>query len=144
MNRRYFEWDYTQGQVIQYERAGECNGCGACCLARVSYNITLQPIGGEVAAGRNGCETTNEQGRWFEVEVDGLRAFYGEPRIDFSTGFRCPALSLELRCTEHARKQGVCETWPINPAQVQPFEECSYTFKEVGRWPLRSDDDGKV
>lgn len=28
----------------------------------------------------------------------------------------------------------LCEAWPVIPDHVALFEECSYTFVEVGRW----------
>src|SRR5258708_38098563 len=36
---RFYEWNYDEGVVILYERLGECNGCGDCCLAAIQFTV---------------------------------------------------------------------------------------------------------
>lgn len=36
---RYFEFDIDSHTVTEYERIGECNGCGACCRELVEFYV---------------------------------------------------------------------------------------------------------
>jgi Fe-S-cluster containining protein len=133
----FYEWDYDAGVVIAYERLGECNGCGDCCMAAIQFAVT-----GRLGQGStpweehgNGGSSTTAQGVWSEVRVGGQRRFFrvndSKPGSD-----RCKNLTEDLRCNIHFTKPLFHKSWPTAPRQIMAFERCSYTFREVARWPL--------
>jgi Fe-S-cluster containining protein len=136
---RFFEWDYDNLVVIEYERLGECNGCGDCCIALIPFTIAGQPK--EVAeswegAGSGGAATTGT-GVWNEVRVGATRRFFRVGEIDASTRQRCPHLTENNQCAIHLTKPLFHKAWPLSPRHVTALERCSYSFREVGRWPLQ-------
>lgn len=139
---QYYEWDYTTRTVIQYERQGECNGCGACCKAHIEFRTSIRPdlppnvrMEGDPEPREGGAYTTGK-GIWSEVRLpDGRRRFFEVYEIKPDTG-RCSQLGEDNKCTMHLSKLLICSGWPFAPSQVAPFPECSYSFVEVGRWNI--------
>ncbi len=143
---RFFEWDYAQGVVILYERLGECNSCGDCCMAAIRFAVA-----GRLAAGNtpwavvgNGGPDTDGHGIWSEVSVSesamnqgdsGQRRFF--KITDVTPGSApCEQLTEDKRCKIHDTKPLFHKSWPMSPRQVTPFERCSYAFRELARWPI--------
>jgi hypothetical protein len=134
---RFFEWDYEQGVVILYERVGECNGCGDCCMAAIRFAIAGRVPGGEASWENigNGGMDTDGHGVWSEVRKDNMRRFFKITAVTPGSQ-RCERLTEDNRCTIHATKPLFHKSWPMSPRQVTPFERCSYTFRELARWPI--------
>ena len=133
----FYEWNYDEGVVIAYERLGDCNGCGACCMAAIQFAVA-----GRLAQGNrsweeygNGGSDTNAHGSWTEVRIGNERRFFQilDPKPNSE---RCQHLTEDLRCDIHFTKPLFHKSWPMSPRQVTPFEQCSYTFREIKRWPL--------
>jgi Fe-S-cluster containining protein len=136
---RYFEWDYNNNVVVEYERLGECNGCGDCCMALIRFFVTTKAQTTDrqetwYIAGNGGVSTTG-MGVWSEVQIGGKRRFYEVLEVS-PGGKTCPHLTEDKRCDIHATKPLFHKVWPIMPSQVTPFERCSYSFREVGRRPI--------
>lgn len=132
----FYEWDYDTGKVIQYQRNGECNECGQCCIALIGMKTAFDRSKGE-SGGRNGGTGTTEKGIWSEVEIDNASRYYQITEIDTeNTESRCPALSQENKCTEHFDRANLCKDWPMSPRQAEPFSDCSYSFEEIERWNI--------
>ncbi len=136
---RFFEWNYDEGVVIAYERQGECNGCGDCCKATIRFAVAGQFIeDGDLwqILGNGGVDTTGKH-IWSEVRVRGERRFFSVEAIQPGTG-RCSHLTGDNRCDVQLTKPLFHKAWPMSPRQTVPFERCSYTFRELARWPLAS------
>lgn len=134
-------WDYPAGEVIEYEREGECNRCGDCCRALISFKVQQ-----ETAAKLNGRwfgQTTTGRGKWAEAEGDGRRYFISEAEVIFpvDADMVCPKLATDSTCMVRAYRPTICRAWPMVPDHLKPFERCSYTFREVGRWPIPAQAD---
>lgn len=136
-DRRYFVWNYDMVEVVEYERHGECNGCGQCCAAYIFYDRSGTLIGSE-----NGCavgDSAGPEGIWHEV-TEGEHRWLIRLREVKLNASRCPSLTDDNRCAVHADKSAVkgvlplCDIWPMGPEQVEPFDQCSYRFEEIGRW----------
>src|SRR5262249_14676387 len=82
-----------------------------------------------------GGPSTSGQGIWSEVRVGSERRFFrqvsGKPGPD-----RCKHLTEDLRCDIHFTKPLFHKSWPMAPRQITEFKRCSYTFRELARWPL--------
>jgi hypothetical protein len=133
------EWDYDNNVVIEYERLGDCNSCGACCMALIQFFIA-----GKVAAPpespnptAEGGSSTNAQGVWSEIQVGEKRRFFQVTNVQ-PDHMRCKHLLEDNRCDVHFTKPLLHKAWPMSPRQVTPFAECSYTFREVARRPIDS------
>jgi hypothetical protein len=133
---RYIEWDFDRMLATEYERLGECNGCGACCSGELHYAIYSQ----------DDCQGANETKRrygggpgpewkstWQEVWQGELRIYRRLLKYD-PTGRVCPELAGD-RCGLHgAGKPMICQLWPIAPREIEPFAECSYSFVKIAEW----------
>src|SRR5258708_5824830 len=134
---QFYEWNYDEGVVILYERLGECNGCGDCCMAAIQFAVAGRLTHGSTPweqHGNGGSETT-ASGVWSEVRVGAERRFFrqvaGKPGNE-----RCKNLTEDLRCEIHFTKPVFHKSWPMAPRQITEFERCSYTFREIARWSL--------
>lgn len=131
---RYYRWDFDNREMVQYERQGECNGCGACCRALISFRVAgnLKDVDPRDLS----YEGAVHVGVWAEV-TDGIRRRLFTVQEITPEVKRCSALSEDNKCTVHnLDKPRICEVWPVTPDQVTPFPECSYSFTEIGRWKL--------
>jgi hypothetical protein len=134
---RFYEWNYDEGVVILYERIGECNGCGDCCLAAIQFTVAGRLNKGErpwEEYGNGGSDTTGHD-IWSEARVGDERRFFRIVDTQLNGG-RCRHLTEDMRCDIHFTKPLFHKSWPMSPRQVTPFERCSYTFRELARWPL--------
>ena len=135
---RFLKWDYDNMEVVEYKRVGECNGCGDCCKQEIHYRLAGKHTN-TWGAGIMG-NTVNAEGVWSEYGYGNSRRFI---KLDFvKDGNPCPLLK-DNRCTMHAEKsikiggQGaLCLAWPIIPEHVELYNNCSYTFEEIGRRPI--------
>lgn len=131
---KYFRWDFDNSEVVQYERKGECNGCGACCKALIQFrvrNISSKRL----KDGRDLGNATDGKGVWAQIKKGKKRRTFQVTHI-VPGEVTCSSLSPENKCMVHLDKPTICEVWPVLPEQVTPFKECSYTFEEIGRWPI--------
>lgn len=132
----FYEWNFGTDEAIQYQRNGECNECGQCCIALIGMRTAFDRSKGE-SGGRNGGTGTTEKGVWSEIKIDNVSRYYQVMEIDTKNAeHRCPKLSRENKCTEHFDKENICKDWPMSPGQVKPFSDCSYSFEEIGRWNI--------
>ena len=74
-SRRYFEWNYFNNTWREFERLGSCNRCGDCCRARIEYYVPGLPPQARKGESSHMGTGTNQQGVWYEVEIDGQRFF---------------------------------------------------------------------
>lgn len=132
---RFFELDNDAGVVIEYERLGECNGCGMCCMEQVAFAIG----GKDVPQGwdfRNGWHPVNK-GKSSGVLVNGHWRWFSNFVFGGNPNFKaCHNLSADKRCKIHLGKTLLSRAWPITPDHAAAFSECSYTFQEINRWPM--------
>src|SRR5712691_7519931 len=68
---QFYEWNYDEGVVILYERLGECNGCGDCCMAAIQFAVAGRLTHGSKPWEQhgNGGSDTTASGVWSEVRV---------------------------------------------------------------------------
>lgn len=146
MTPRYLEWDYDAGKVREYARRGECNGCGQCCMALIRYRVK-QFAGRESDNGARLGKGASKSGIWYEIKEGRRRRFM--QHIEIAPRPReeaCSQLTAQNQCALHARKNWkkdqftLCDTWPLNPAQVKAFDQCSYEFELIGEWNMPNDD----
>lgn len=138
---RFLKWDFDADEVIEYERIGECNGCAQCCVAEIAYRIAgHRNDEGQTFlynAGTMG-DSCERQGVWSEYSDSEQRRFISIKEINFNHE-PCKML-VDKKCAIHERKSlqelPLCKTWPIIPEHVEPFKDCSYSFKEIGRWKI--------
>lgn len=134
---RYFSWDYDTNTAIEYERLGECNGCGACCYARVEFHLS-SPLPDY----HEGGTTTDETGIWIEWASGDQRRFFKFKPVDTSQYEKCSMLNYDNRCRLHAyaAKKLIQSGWPFCSDNVSPFRECSYSFREINRFTFEPKD----
>lgn len=141
---RYLEWRWDEDTVIEYRRAGECNGCGMCCMVRIEWLLPRRSepeftpehiLGVHGWNPRNGSLVPLRIGIETEVIVDGRRRYFSNITIGKEPDV-CSMLTADKRCKIHAGKALIASAWPMSPAQVEALPECSYTFEEIGRWKI--------
>lgn len=135
MTDRFYRWDYSSGIVIQYERRGECNGCGQCCQAMIRYTLEGKSTKGQAPMGN----TTSGSGVWSEIQRGKMRRFIRLLEVG-TQEHGCIHLT-EKGCAVHGMKAltlrsrlALCDAWPMIPEHVALFDQCSYEFVETNRW----------
>lgn len=143
---RYIRWDYDKGEAVEFRRDGECNGCGMCCMARITFKVSQTPefiypaAPGVAIDTNNGGDTTDVNGQWSEIVFDNeARRFFKITSIDLNDIHLCPLLTAEKRYQKHNHVNNLCSEWPMAPEQVTPFPDCSFTFTEINRWPIEQE-----
>lgn len=138
ISEHFFEWDYDNGVVIEYERLGECNGCGDCCKAVIQFAVagSLSGPPDDWATAGNGGPATGGTGVWGEVRVGDNRRFFKIIPADRNSDHRCQHLTEDNRCAIQQTKPLFHKAWPMSPRQIVQFERCSYSFRVVAYWPL--------
>lgn len=132
---RYINWDYDTKQAIEYERLGECNGCGECCMALIRFDIEK-----DCEDAREGSTTAGIDGIWTEHDDREKRRFFRFQPVDASKVHICPMLTYTKKCLLHEKgKQLIHSGWPFCPENVTPFKSCSYSFREISRWEFTVD-----
>lgn len=136
---RFYRWDYDNDTLIEYEREGECNMCGQCCMAYIFYRVAGKRTPGKSSAMGDGVDGT---GVWAGVSQGRMTRYVKLLEVSNIGGQACPAYRFN-GCTEHAKKSlrmdgklALCAAWPMIPDQVELFDECSYSFVEIGRWKI--------
>jgi hypothetical protein len=134
---QFYEWNYDEGVVILYQRLGDCNSCGDCCTAAIRFAVAgaVKPGLTPWEENANGGAMTNGEGVWAEVRVNGERRYFQQVSAEPGAS-RCTNLTEDNRCAIHASKPLFHKAWPITPRQMASFTRCSYSFREIARWPL--------
>jgi Fe-S-cluster containining protein len=137
---RFFEWNFDLDTVIEYERTGDCNGCGACCLHVIKWQV-FQRSKRQEQSFKNGMAVDEvfSDGVWTEFRTGSTRRFFWG-LITTDEAHRCPALTEDKRCSVHTGKSQICSVWPLTPKDIAPFPECSYQFREVSRQKISEVD----
>lgn len=127
---RYIDWDCDNHIAIEYERSGECNGCGACCLTTIRFNIQ------QSKHPQQGGKGVTDKGIWTEISRGHVRRFFQFLPVDPSVYSRCPMLGYDdHKCLLHEKGKVLVQSeWPFSPQNVTPFPTCSYSFREINRW----------
>lgn len=135
----YIEWDFDRMIATEYERQGECNGCGECCTGEQHFNF--QNKGGtvkvtDIRQELGGTHWVNGKGIWQEVR-DGDTRLFRQFVAYVPTGKPCASLQ-DNKCALQVllRKPALCQLWPAAPREIAPFSDCSYSFVRVTEWPI--------
>lgn len=135
---RLIEWDYEHGIATEYERLGECNGCGACCMTlirwwnyRHGFNCQNPILGWHPGNGE--LFPDDEAKVVTEIRIGEKRRFFNNIEITGEPE-RCSQLTDDNKCKKHIGKHLLSREWPMSPRQVEPFENCSYHFRVVNKW----------
>ncbi len=131
---RFIKWDFDAGVGIEYERQGECNGCGACCIDKIKYTHAGTMTEGPGPMG----DRVVPRGIWAEYRDGTESRFISLPT---RTGIHIPCnLLRDGLCMVHPNKSvnevALCWTFPIIPEHAALYPKCSYSFVEVSRCPI--------
>lgn len=134
---RYIEWDYERGIATEYERHGECNGCGDCCRSEVAFDFQKLAADEPNGAGRErgGGASTDGQGVWQEVDDGNQRTFRRLRGIWFCDQ-PCSQLGPGDHCVIHQSKPKFCALWPVSPRDTISFPMCGYSFCKLREWEI--------
>ena len=127
---KFYLWDYDRGEVTQYLRLGECNGCGDCCRGKVKFSVVDLY---EPDYPKHGGMATSGEGLWAEARWNGKRVFYRMRGYE-DHAYGCNWLDENGRCSSYETRFFLCEVWPLSPHDIVSFPNCSYSFKELGCW----------
>lgn len=129
----YIRWDYDNGEAIEYQREGDCNGCGACCRAMIRFRVSGN-CKDDDPRNLGDAKSAEINGVWAEVSKGDDRRIFAIVEVDHNPKeIPCSALH-DNQCSVHFDKPHICAVWPVIPDQVALFKDCSYTFTEIQRW----------
>lgn len=131
---RYIDWNYDTHEAVEYKRTGECNMCGECCMARISFDVDWKRE--NARDGGMGVPDDEKNGIWTEWTDGVSRHFWRFHSVDPSIYSPCPMLRYDShKCLLHeGGKRLIHWGWPFSPQNVTPFRRCSYQFEEISRW----------
>jgi len=138
---RYIVWNFDTHEAVEYERRGECNRCGACCMVVIRFKIPA-PTESDPDNFQDGSSGTTRKGVWCEWNEGETRRFFQFLPVDKTEMHRCSQLTDDNRCLLHdlGEKKLIQSGWPFAPMNVEPFQEtCSYSFQEINRWTFNED-----
>ena len=119
---RTYTWDYDNNLATEWLRQGECNQCGECCLVMISIRAT----GEENQDARDGGTGTTQKGLWHQWDGNGDSLYWKVEKIDHAAPCTCHS---DYGCPP--QKAYICEAWPLHPAHVECFNNCSYRFVKL-------------
>lgn len=119
---KFYEWDYDNGIVTQYERLGECRQCGECCRATINLGCIKPPY------------NTDGKGVWCDTLSGRYRYLFKVTGVELGTGDCCRLVN--GLCLDHGKKLAICRLWPMGPCCIESFPGCGYSFREIGHWPF--------
>ncbi len=142
MGRRYIEWDFDKGVVVEYKRHGECNRCGDCCVALIQFTIDgryspLLKTRIAATSTEDKKAVDNAPNVWIELKADDKRYLHKMLEIDVEHKQPCGKLIIEdgvASCKIQFDKDVFHKEWPMSPQHVTPFPRCSYSFEKVKEW----------
>ena len=124
-------WVVRQGRPVQYERLGECNGCGQCCRR---FNYRFEASSGPTAALYRGEDLSEYEG-WAAEDwhTDGLTIQWWSPLGRFDREEPCRSFDEETgKCRSFGKpaRPQICEVFPLRPEDLEGLE-CTYEFREI-------------
>ncbi len=125
-------WIVKNGELVKYERTGECLQCGACCNTDGhAFEYEASITGGKGSNDREesdvdwsefeGYSVFRTQGLWWYIRVGS--------KID--QPHNCPQF-VDGGCAIHDDRDArpaICHYWPVNPKDLHPG--CGYEFAKV-------------
>lgn len=152
MPTEFYEWDYENDRVVLWQRHGECNHCGQCCMLAGGIEFKVTDTS-EVGPGmypedfnpQNGGDSPGVVGKWSEFQNrDGERFYFGDIAFFPKPSPKpCPCWK-NSRCSIYEERPEICRVWPTNPTQIIPFDECSFSFEKVAEWRISELDDVQI
>lgn len=121
---KYIEWNYDEMLAIEYERHGECNQCGECCKAKITFK-----------GKRCGGDGTDEIGAWSEINDENENRLFFKPFKFELDEYTCPKYK-NYKCSIYDNREEICITWPLSPRDVIMMPSCSYWFDEIDQWKI--------
>ena len=132
-------WAVESGELVRYDRSGECKQCGECCKAGIFYQTEVGTAArsheheSEEEADWTGREDWNmfiAQGIWWYFKV-------GFPADD-AVAQLVPCGDLDCAggvnfCTSWQDEgfRPICRYWPFHPNHVARFPKCGFKFEKV-------------
>ena len=125
------------GKLVEYERLGECNGCGECCGNdhSIIYRVQVHFAHKETEDDNydpfkkdwtewEGYTLIWSQGLWWFFKVIEV----GKPNEPCS----CQDPETKL-CSIWKTEEwpAICRYWPFRPSDMEPFPNCSFSFRRV-------------
>ena len=138
----FTEWDYDNNVATEYERKGQCNQCGECCVAKITYIAIPHLKDCDTLDPHNWWLYVDGKGIWNEVSWHGTRKYLKLTEIALIEK-RCENLTRSNKCLEHlfsGRSSLLCGMWPLSPRCVEPFPNCGFSFVEVNHWTIEKEE----
>jgi len=143
--------------VTEYERIGECNQCGQCCVIaeqirwfawKPTLPDTVENLGSCLSGFKRMFRVKDGSPLWYEVVAeDGTRRYYEPhylapgPNEDRTVGCRA---FVDGHCTVQETKHQVSKDWPYAPSQTDiPFSQCSFRFVSLGQRKIKLEEEPK-
>ena len=137
--RVYFvEWDYDNNTATHYERTGQCNRCGECCKADITYQAIPHLKDCVPVNPQNWWLHTDGKGTWNEVLFYGTRRFLKITKMSLDE-IRCSSLSRSNKCLMRlfgGWSSVLCKAWPLSPKWTELFPNCGFAFEEIEHWAI--------
>ena len=123
-------WIVENGEPVKYERTGECNGCGECCIGhRIEFQFDVADAHSK--GKEQVCDYAEKEG-WSALKAHGVWWWFRINEIADS-GDRCG----ELECgkckvwKDDQEFPPLCRYFPVHPNNLEHFQKCGFSFRRV-------------
>jgi len=113
------------GELVAYERKGECNHCGQCCCKN-TIAVKIAAVSGE-HSDNGGGEISDYEG-WSTFRDQGLDWWIRYDVLDEQRK-GCSSL-VDGLCAEYESRPAACRYFPVNPRDVEKFD-CGFWFERL-------------
>jgi len=128
-------WTVENGELVEYERHGECNQCGECCCTKtIGYRCRANSQG-KNEEGEEQVDYGDWEG-WHSLYAQGLTWWFKITEVK-DEPYECSRLQ-DGKCDVWKSDEfpAICRYWPFHPSNLEKFPNCSFTFE-------RADVDGE-
>ena len=127
-------WTVENGELVCYERTGECNGCGQCCCTHtITYQVEVGFDSGERDDEGDDDYSWSVREDWSMFQAQGIWWYFKITSIE-DTPSHCPGLTDDNRCSEWQNMdtfRPICRYWPFHPSNLEKFPGCGFSFERT-------------
>jgi hypothetical protein len=138
MEELMFFWSVEDGELVGYERSGECIRCGECCGVKntLHYKMRVTSLGSEESDANKEKNPVDwsKWGGWSIFKAHGVWWWFKIVRIEEAPQV-CQSYDPDgCTCTVWMDEEifkPICRYWPFHPSNLEYFPQCGFRFERV-------------
>ena len=122
-------WIVENGELVKWERTGECNGCGECCRG---HEISFQWDGVRADQDSEGVVDYSSFEGWSSFKSHGLWWWFRVTSVvDKETQCGCLVNGKCEVWKDEVEFPPLCRYFPVHPDNLEHFPKCGFSFRRL-------------